>query len=434
MRAAFYTLGCKLNQFETEALASAFRSRGFFIVARDAEADVYIINTCTVTSKSEQKARRIIRKIENEHAGALVIVTGCYVELEEETLRREFPRAVFVPQHSKPLLLSAAENMAEPFSPRQVIELISGSAAAGLPFAYDPRGFEFHSRAYIKIQDGCDNRCAYCRVPLARGNSVSIGPRRALGQLAALEAAGYTEAIVTGVTITSYSSGDTDLPGLLRFFLENTASIRLRISSLEPDMIGDELLSVLADKRIRPHFHIPIQSGSDRVLKLMKRKYTADIVKKAAAGLREIQEDPFIGADIITGFPGEGEDDYQRTRKLVEELQPAQLHVFQFSPRPGTAARDMKPKVPQWKAKERSAELRELSEGFHEQYTDRWRGKKVEGVVVRAKGGRISVLTENYLEAAAEKPGDGDISPGALCSVRIEKDGDKVCFLPCSVI
>lgn len=426
MRAAFYTLGCKLNQFETEALASAFRSRGFFIVSWDAEADLYIINTCTVTSKSEQKARRIIRKIENEHAGALVIVTGCYVELEEETLRREFPRAVFVPQHRKPFLLSAAENMTEPHSPRQLIELLSGEAGGALPFAYDPRGFEFHSRAYIKIQDGCNNRCAYCRVPLARGNSVSIDPRRALEQLTALEAAGYTEAIVTGVTITSYASGETDLSGLLRLFLENTASIRLRISSLEPDMIGDELLSVLAEKRIRPHFHIPIQSGSDRVLKLMKRKYTADIVTKAAAGLREIKEDPFIGGDIIVGFPGEGEEDYLQTRNLVEELQPAQLHVFQFSPRPGTAACDMRPKVPQWKAKERSAELREISEALHRRYTERWRGKPVEGVVVTAEGGRISVLTENYLEA--------EIVPGSLCSGRIEKRGDKVCFLPFSVI
>lgn len=419
MRTAFYTLGCKLNQLETEALASAFRSRGFFIAPWEDQADLYIINTCTVTSKSEQKARRIIRKIGREHPSAIVVVTGCYVELEEESLRREFNNVILVPQHKKGNLLSAAAEIGDFPKAERLKELVDKEDAEPRIFDYTPESFQFHSRAYLKIQDGCDNRCAYCRVPLARGKSLSIDPDEAAAKVKSLEERNFAEVILTGVNISSYRYNDFRLSDLLSKLLSESSSLRFRISSLEPDMTGESLISLFAHPRIRPHFHLPLQSGSDRILRLMKRKYLSDTSRRVIRDLREAKGDPFIAADIIVGFPGETEEDFELTRSLLGETEPARLHVFQFSPRPGTAAFEMGPKIPERVMKERSKILRDLSDSLYRKYVRRWKGREVEGVVIQREGESITVLTENYLQMRVKQGSGGEFKSGKICRVTI---------------
>lgn len=426
MNAAFYTFGCKLNQLETEALASAFRCRGFFIVPWKQEADIYVINTCTVTSKSEQKARRVIRKLQRDRPKSVIIVTGCYVELEEKHLREDIRGPVYISQRRKPDFFAALDNGSLALSAEEITSFLRLSCHDTDPFIYKPREFQFHSRPSLKIQDGCDNRCAYCRVPLARGNSVSIRPERAIEGLLELEEKGYNEAIITGVNISSYNWEGTGLGLLLERFLNTTKRIRLRLSSMEPDMCREDLLDVLADPRIRPHFHLPIQSGSDRILKLMKRKYLSDTVREVVFRFRSVKKDPFIAGDVIVGFPGESDTDYVKTRELIMELKLAKMHVFQFSPRPGTSAFSMPGKVPDGTIKERSRELIEDSKVLFRSYVNNWLQKETEAVYLREEHGQKRVVTENNLDAVCKDSSGELLQPGDLCSVLLQGMGKTV--------
>ncbi|MDR3201160.1 MAG: radical SAM protein, partial [Spirochaetales bacterium] len=324
MRAGFYTLGCKLNQSETEALADAFRRAGHTAAGMDEPADLYILNTCTVTSKSEQKARRALRKILAECAASPVIVTGCYAQLEKERLREEFgPRVFVLGLEEKALLLDLPpllSGMAADCGPDILGSFFAQNHATGPDgkFRFSAARCSFHTRAFLKIQDGCDNRCAYCRVCLARGPSASLDAEEVLRRFRALEAEGYREIVLTGVNLMSYKSGDADITGLLEKLVaappgENSAPARIRISSLEPEGITESLARVLSHPRVCPHFHLPLQSGSDAVLRAMARRYTRATVIQATGLLRAARRGAFIAADIITGFPGESAEDHAQT-------------------------------------------------------------------------------------------------------------------------
>jgi len=439
MRAAFYTLGCKLNQSESEALASSFKSRGFFIVPHTEEADIYIFNTCTVTSMAEQKARRMIRKVAREHPEALVVVTGCYAQLEPEEASGLADNVLLIGQQRKHLLLelpllfnstAAVDSIGQPVQKHagEIVELIDeleremGTDSLG-PFDFVADSYSFHSRAFLKVQDGCDRRCAYCRVPLARGDSVSLEARTVLGRARRLEESGYREIVITGVNITSYRDGASRLPELIETLTGGLERARIRLSSLEPEMITERLLEAVSHPSVCAHFHIPVQSGADEVLAAVGRPYGSERVRRAVAQLREVKKDPFVAADVIVGLPGEGEEEFEQTRRLVEECAFSRLHVFPYSPRPGTTLHARKgPRVPERIAGERARTLQELSKELYRIYTDRQAGTETEVVLEQEDGeGLWSGLSDTYLHlriaGVPQVPG----RRGALCRVSIAK-------------
>lgn len=431
MRVAFYTLGCKLNQCESEALASAFGSQGFFIVPASEEADLYIVNTCTVTSKSEQKARRMIRKFARDYPESRIIVTGCYAQMEPEVFESIDERVQVVSGDDKSSLLDLPLYL----NPGGCGGIDQGLLALkeGKPgteddaggqerFRFDAEEFSAHSRAFLKIQDGCDNRCTYCRVTLARGDALSLFAPEAVRRARALEERGYGEIILTGINLSLYRDGAINLSGLLERLLAGTEEVRFRLSSIEPDYITPETAAVMADPRICPHFHLPIQSGDDGILKRMARRYRSDQVRQAVTILREIKGDPFIAADIIVGFPGEDPPAFENTVALLEEIDISALHVFPYSSRPGTAAADFPDPVPERIAGERTALLRKWSLDQTRIYRERWVGREVSVLIEALPDGKMSGrgLTENYLQLSIPQGACQSLRRGACRRMRIE--------------
>jgi len=386
LRVAFRTFGCKLNQAETDSIADSFARAGAAIVDFESGADVVVFNTCTVTSKAEQKARREMRLAMRLNPDAVAIVTGCYAELDQEAVSAIAPRALVIPGSKKdhvraiaPGLVSAAlEGLDILDEARRLNTELCGRIPD--PFAFVPGAARFHTRAQLKVQDGCNNRCAYCRVCLARGRSVSLDPGEALARAAALEASGVAEIVLTGVNLSQYRSGGFDLSGLLEHLIGGTSSVAFRVSSYEPDRVDDAFVRAFALPRVRPHLHLSVQSGSDGILGAMGRHYTRDQVLRAADAVRAARVDTFIGADIILGFPGETDDDFAGTIDLVRRLDPAWVHAFTFSPRPGTRAFDMKPRVPERVAVERAAVVQALAEEGKARFAARRIGTVVHAV------------------------------------------------------
>lgn len=460
-RVAFQTFGCKLNQLETESLADEFRRKGASIVALEDEAELYVLNTCTVTSKAEQKARRLIRSLLGEHPASFALVTGCYAQLESEALAAlsEEGRLLVVKGEDKSSILGLADFLGEACgSPAEMPELIrrwrrdasvasggdfavdargavgSSQAAPSSPFDFEPESFAFHSRPSLKIEDGCNNRCSYCRVCLARGKAVSLEASEVLARLRRLEEAGAPEAVLAGVNLSHYESDGLKFSGLLRYLLDGTSRISLRLSSYEPDRVDAEFLEVFAEPRIRPHVHFAIQSGSDSVLARMGRAYRHDDVLASCEALRRARRDPFLACDLITGFPGETDEEFADTARLAEELGFAWIHAFPFSPRPGTKAFDMRPWVPERVSGERAAVLGELGRKGRAAYIERWLGAEVGAVLEKGSVGEDE--EDSSLPRPSGAPGR---SPASLCRATSENylkllvalpEGDSAKFHP----
>jgi len=406
LRVCFRTFGCKLNQAETESIASSFAQAGAVIVNPGQPADLFVFNTCTVTSKAAQKARRELRLALRLNPEAMAIVTGCYAELDPQTVSEVAPRTVVLPGSRKDFLQDLAAGLVSArlegldLLPelRRMVELAAGRIPD--PFAYVPGDALWHSRVQLKVQDGCDNRCTYCRVCLARGRSVSLAPGEALARAAALEARGVAEIVLTGVNLSQYRSGGLDFPGLLERLVSGTKKLAFRVSSYEPDRVDDSFLCAFKLPRVRPHLHLSIQSGSDPILRAMGRKYDRDRVLRSVEAARCARDDPFIGADIILGFPGETDEDFRSTVDLLERVQPAWVHAFTFSPRPGTRAFDMKPRVPERVAVERAAAIHALAERGKAAFALRRTGMVLEAVS-EARGVLMNDIAHPVLMASS---------------------------------
>jgi threonylcarbamoyladenosine tRNA methylthiotransferase MtaB len=372
---SLHTLGCKLNQFESEALAGAFKLEGWRLAPGGEGADLCVVNTCTVTSKAEQKARRLIRALLRDNPRTALIVTGCYAQMDPEALAAldggsSAGRLFVIPGDFKSALLDLPRFLAgDPPGAGDLSGWIRAWAARygegvreaadkAERFRFNPGDFSFHTRAFLKIQDGCDNACSYCRVSLARGPSVSLDAETVLRRLQALEDRGFGEAVLTGVNINQYRQGERDLGGLLEYLLGATKTISLRLSSVEPG--GAFFPPVFAHPRIRPHFHLSIQSGSPAVLEKMGRPYTPADVEAWVSRLRALRDDPFLACDIITGFPGESPGEFEKTYDLCRRLDFAGIHAFPYSKRPGTAAYHWRD-VPGGEAVKRVAALTRLA-------------------------------------------------------------------------
>ena len=379
MNVYIYTLGCRLNQAESEAIAERFQKNGFVLSPWN-EADLVIVNSCTVTAKAEQKARRMIRKFAERSE---VIVTGCYAELESDEVRSLSGKVTVFSLKEKASLLSLPSHLVAAISSGMSLKEAIGTFTERCTdlFAFDASSFQYHSRAYLKIQDGCDNCCGYCRTTVARGPSVSLSPDAVVRRALDIEARGFHE------ILGALGSG-----------------MRLRLSSMEPDHVDDRLLDTLADHRMQPHFHIPIQSASEKVLAIASRRYSIDHVEHIIERMRNAKDDPFIACDVIAGLPGEGNEEFIETYDFIERNDFSAMHVFPYSPRPGTPLYGMKNRAEERVRDERAEILRKLSAVHSRRYLERQKGKKIEILVENGSEG----TTGNYLKGSVSLP-DGKV-------------------------
>ena len=425
MNVYIYTLGCRLNQAESEAIADRFSKAGFTLSAAG-DADLVIVNSCTVTSKAEQKARRMIRLFARRSE---VIVTGCYAQLEADEVSslsdkvtvfslKEKASLLTLPGHIRSAVLSglSLHDAVRSFTERNT-DL----------FAFDASSFEYHSRAYLKIQDGCDNACGYCRTTIARGSSVSLDADEVVRRARAIEDAGFHEIMLTGVNLTMYDHDGDGLGALVEKLLSSLGSgMRLRLSSMEPDHVDDRLLDTLADYRMQPHFHIPIQSASPAVLRRVGRLYSIDHVQYIIERMRRLKDDPFIACDVIAGLPGETDDDFRLTYAFLERNGFAAMHVFPYSPRKGTPLYGARDRVEERVRDERAEELRKLSARHSREYIARQLGRETEVLAEEGDSG----TTGNYLKARIALPG-GRAAVKGMIYRGIVTSTDPVTVSPC---
>jgi threonylcarbamoyladenosine tRNA methylthiotransferase MtaB len=390
-RIAITTLGCKINQFESAAMTEALEQDGFSIVPFSDTADVYVINSCTVTAKTDAESRRLIRRATRLNPQARIVVTGCYAQLSSKELL-EMPEVNLVLGNSEKRDIVALIKGAGDLPKAVVSDISLAKSEEATPL----ESFADHTRAFLQIQNGCDARCAYCIVPFARGASRSVAPQEALEGMAAFAAQGFQEVVLTGIHLGAYGldlNPATDLLGLLKLAEARVPVKRLRVGSVEPTEVSAEFISFMAESRkVCPHLHLPLQSGSDGVLARMNRGYDAQLFRQVVQSLALALPDICIGSDLIAGFPGETDEEFAETCRLIEELPLAYLHVFPYSSRPGTPAAAMK-QVNAKVIKERAEKLRRLSEQKSSDYAGRFVGRVLPVLVQRDGKG----LSRNYL-------------------------------------
>jgi threonylcarbamoyladenosine tRNA methylthiotransferase MtaB len=440
----FETLGCRLNQDETEGAARCFAEEGFATdlepltssAQKDLNTILSVVNTCTVTGKAEQKARRIIRLVLDKYPAAPVIVTGCYAQVDAASIKAICPERIAVlPGTQKSVLASIAKNFsgAKTMTADAITSFIKTANLSTLTnFTLYTSVFQKHSRASIKIEDGCNNSCAFCRIHLARGKATSLDVTEVLARVQQLEEQGMNEVVFTGVNLSQYAgrTNDGDIASfatLLKTLIANTHTISFRISSYYPQCIDESLVEAIRSPRVQPSFHLSIQSGSDRILKLMNRPYTAETVVHAVELLRAAKDNPFIACDIIAGFPGETEDDFERTKELCKTVRFSWIHAFPFSPRPGTTAATMTPKVPERIKDERVAWLTECAVHDKIAYINSFKDRPLDAIVENSRNQRtassaeqkvVHVVTSNFLHVACPQT-DHEMVPGSVVRVKI---------------
>ncbi len=406
---AFATLGCKLNQVETQELRGLLASQGYRTVPFEEPAQVYVINTCTVTAKADVSDRQVIRRAIARNPHALVVVTGCYAQTDPEAIARIPGVDLIVGNQEKYQLVDLLGVLKKRVKPEvRVGDISQARTVPAAPFTK----FSGRSRAFVKVQDGCEHRCAFCIVPYARGPSRSQEPRRVVDQIQRLVDSGYREVVLTGVDMGHYAWDllpRTTLAALLRRILAEVQGLsRVRLSSILPAYFTPELIEVISSSPvIVPHLHIPLQSGSNRVLKLMRRPYNTDIYIKLVEKLSKAISDLALGTDLIAGFPGESEADFTATRALVEALGFAYLHVFAYSDRKGTEATRLPDPVPSRVINERSRDLRSLGQAKNLEFRRTFLARTLEFLVLESRDkttGLLTGLSRNYIEVLFDGP------------------------------
>ena len=409
-KAAFITLGCKLNFAETSTFARAFAAAGYEEVRPGADVDIVVINTCSVTEHADKKCRNLIRRLHKTAPDATIAVTGCYAQLKpEEILAIEGVDLVVGAESKNDLVrLTLAADRGKHGYSCQIEDVASFFPA----YSSGER-----TRSFLKVQDGCDYHCSYCTVPLARGHSRNIPIAELVAQAREIAAEGILEVVLTGV-----NTGDFGKTSGARFLalpqaLEAVPGIeRYRISSIEPNLLTEEILRWIASgTKFLPHFHIPIQSGCDRTLKAMHRRYTARQFEEKIALIRDILETPeerytrvFFGIDVIVGFPGETEADFEETYRLLERVRPAFLHIFPYSRRAGTPAAERPDQVQESVKTARVQRLEALSDRLHADFTAANAGRQAKVLFESTmKGGKMFGYTDNYLRV--ERPYDKNL-------------------------
>lgn len=414
MRVSFYTLGCKVNQNETGALAQLFEASGYTVVETGEAADVYVVNSCTVTNFGDQKSRKWLRRQKREHPGAVTVLTGCYPQAFPEEAAAIAEADVVTGSGNRHAILQAVQQVLDGTAER-VVDIRphqKGEKFEELPMDR----FAEHTRAFVKVEDGCNRRCAYCVIPRARGPVRSRAESSILDELRRLVQAGYREVVLTAISLPSYG---TDTGTGLAELVEHAAAVpgidRIRLGSLDPDMLTDEDIRRLAAvPQLCPQFHLSLQSGCDKTLRAMRRPYTtaqyAEVVRKLreAFGADELS----LTTDVIVGFPGETEEDFEKSMEFVTGQRFLKVHVFPYSRRSGTPAYDFPDQIPEHEKESRSRRMSEAVEAVRAQEAAAMQGRKAEVLLETPLSATLFTgYTKQYLPVAVTAPGhkSGDI-------------------------
>lgn len=399
-KVAIATLGCKVNQYESAGIIEKLIERGFIIVPFSDLADIYIVNTCTVTGKTDYQSRQLSRRAYRKNPKASIIVTGCYAQIAPREISKLPGVAAVVGNSEKENIPDIIQNMIKGEQQTLVGDISQARSISGLTVTKFPG----HTRAFLRIQDGCNFFCSYCIIPYARGRSRSLPEKDVLDQISMLGDSGHKEIVLSGIHLGVYGgdlSPPTNLLNLLRKIEENKMVERLRLSSIEPAEITDVMISHIRNSKIIcRHLHIPLQSGDNKILSLMKRNYNTVFFRNLLKKLLDSLPDIAIGIDVMVGFPGEGEKEFENTLEFIEELPAAYLHVFPYSERPGTQSEKLPGRVKDDIKKKRGEILRKLGKKKRDAFVERFVGKRL-SVLIEDKRDRNTDLlrgfSENYI-------------------------------------
>ncbi|MBQ2907976.1 MAG: tRNA (N(6)-L-threonylcarbamoyladenosine(37)-C(2))-methylthiotransferase MtaB [Bacteroidales bacterium] len=391
MKIAFKTLGCRVNLYETDALASRFKAAGYEIVDADEDTDIFVVNTCTVTNQSDQKCRQALHQIRRQHPESLIVATGCMVNHRKNELLENKTVDYAIDNERKYALFNIIDKH---FKGEQV-------DPEGLDvdlFGYQPAFDTFHTRSLIKIHDGCNNFCSYCLIPMVRGRATSRSDKDIYDNIRSVVDHGFKEIVLTGVNMGRYQYQDVNFEGLVENILNIDGDFRLRISSIEPDNFSDRFLRLFENEKLAPHMHICLQSGAENTLKAMRRHYTAAEFKNMCERIKTAIPYFNITTDLIVGFPGETEEDFLESAEMCREVGFSHIHTFKYSVRNGTKAATMPNQIPEKIKTERSAVIRNISSENKKRYFEQMIGKQQKMLIERISSDGIAQgYGENYI-------------------------------------
>lgn len=418
---AIYTLGCKVNQYESEAVTSLFEQNGYEVTAFEQNSDVYIINTCTVTNLSDRKSRQAIRKAKKTNPDSIVAVMGCYAQTSSEEVLKIPGVNLVIGTRDRNRMLEYVERLqAGECRINAVDDIMASRSFEELKVST----YKERTRAYLKIQEGCSQFCSYCIIPYARGPIRSRKPQDIIDEVCELSKNGFTEIVLTGIHLASYGKDlkTTNLLDIIQRLNEIEGIQRIRLGSIEPTTITEEFVRAAADMpKLCPHYHLSLQSGCDATLRAMNRKYTTEEYSKCVALLKKYIPDAAITTDIMVGFPGETEEDFENSLEFAEKMGFSKIHVFKYSPRKGTPAAEAAEQIAPELKESRSEKMLALSDRLEAQYLNGYIGREMEVLYeqgLHGKEGYIEGLTKNYIRVAAQ---GSETETGRLISTKLEK-------------
>ena len=425
-RAAFYTLGCKVNQYETEAMSELFSKKGYDIVDFTQPADVYIINTCSVTSMSDRKSRQIIRRASKLNPNAVIAVTGCYAQTSPEKVASIEGVRLVLGTKDRNRIVEMVEDLSDKECINNVGDIMRNHVFEDLSI----NSYTDRTRAFIKIQEGCSQFCSYCIIPYARGPIRSRTMSDVIAEAERIASNGFTEIVLAGIHIASYGldiKDETSLSSLLNEINKIDGIQRIRLSSIEPMMLNADFIHQISScTKLCPHFHISLQSGCDATLKRMNRKYTTAQYKEIVDGLRSFYDDPAITTDVMVGFPGETEEEFNETLKFINEINFADMHIFQYSRRPGTPAADYPDQISPAIKENRSKAVEITAKKSRAEFLQHHLGK-IENILFeqRRRDGMFEGKTSSYITVVANSD---DNLAGSYKNIYLEKIIDDAVY------
>lgn len=423
MKVAFSTLGCRVNQYESEAMAEKFIREGYEVVDFSEIADVYVINTCTVTNMGDKKSRQIISKARRLNNNAIIAVVGCYSQMAPKEVSAIEGVDVVLGTRNKGDVVYYVNKARD----EQKIQVHVEGVLKNKKFEdLNIEEYQDKTRAFLKIQDGCNRFCTYCAIPYARGSVCSKEPRKVIDEVKKLASHGFKEVILSGIHTASYGldlDGNITLIDLIEDIEKIDGIERVRIGSIEPAFFTNEVIEKIKGfKKLCPHFHLSLQSGCNTVLKRMNRRYTAEEYEHIVNVLRENIKDVSISTDVIVGFPGETEEEFNETYEFLKKIKLTKTHIFKYSPRKGTRAAEMKGQIDGKVKEERSKALIALNDINEQGFIEKYINKNVKVLLEQQVKGKENIFegyTENYIKVELEKP--ENIKSGDIIECRIEK-------------
>ncbi len=422
-RVGLHTLGCRVNQYETEAIAKGFIKNNYEVVDFDEFADVYVINTCTVTSIGDKKSRQMIRKAKKINPAAVVVVAGCYAQVAPDEVAKIEGVDIIIGTKDKG---KAAELVEEYKKNKHQIKSVDNIMSIREFEELEIDEYQDRTRAFLKIQDGCNRYCSYCLIPYARGPVRSRTPQNIIKEVEKLASNGFKEIILSGIHVASYGKDieNATLEGIVELVGEIPEIERIRIGSVEPMFFTEETISRLKEStKFCPHFHLSLQSGCDTTLKRMNRQYTTQMYRDTVNKIRAAFDDASITTDIIVGFPGETEEDFNTTYEFLKDIRLSKMHIFKYSPRKGTRAAEFTNQIPGEVKETRSKLLLELDEKLELEYINKFIGREMDVLFEETNQNIACGYTRNYLKVCARTK--DDIS-GKILYVKLTGSTDNI--------